>query len=223
MRAMALSLWLSVMSIAESSKVASLTHKRGTRAQINASAAANGLRPGEIYLITDEGRLTVGTAVNAHQSLAKQGEGGGVDPWTWTKLSADVANSTVTLASVTGLSFTALSNTTYIVEVVGTFQSAATTTGIALALDIPSGSVSGLAEHPISATSLGSSEQIADAATTGATSGVRAAATNVPILAKFIVAVGATGGTVQLQFRSEVAASAVTMKAALTAMGFRAI
>lgn len=60
----------------------SFRHKRGTRAQIDAAAAANSLRVGEMYLITDENRLTVGTASNAHQAAAKQGEGGsggGVD------------------------------------------------------------------------------------------------------------------------------------------------
>lgn len=201
----------------------SLSHKRGTRAQIDAAATANAIRTGEVYLITDEARLTVGTSANAHQALAKQGEGGGSDPWTWQKLAADVGNNTTTLASVTGLLFTATANATYLVEVIGTFQSAATTTGIALALDIPSGSVSGQIIHPASATTLTGTEQITDAATTGATTGVRSAATNVPILASFIVAVGATGGNVQLQFRSEVAASAVTMKAALTAMGRRII
>jgi hypothetical protein len=201
----------------------SLAHKRGTRAQIDAAAGLNTLRAGELYLISDEARLTVATAVNAHAPAAKQGEGGGSDPWTWIKLAADVANSTVTLASVTGLSFTATANTTYLVELIGTFQSAATTTGIATALDIPSGSVSGHARHPVSTTALGSTEQIADASTTGATTGVRAAATNVPLKASYIVAIGATGGTVQLQFRSEIAASAVTMKAGLTAMGRRII
>ena len=199
----------------------SLLHKRGTRAQVDAAALANALRAGEVYLITDEARLTVGTSANAHQALAKQGEGG--DAESWLKLAADVSNSTTTLANVTGLSFTALANTTYLVDVIGTFQSAATATGIALALDIPSGSVSGQIIHPASATTLTGTEQITDAATTGATTGVRSAATNVPILATFIVAIGATGGAVQLQFRSEVAASAVTMKAALTAMGRRMI
>jgi len=202
----------------------SLAHKRGTRAQIDAAAAASTLKTGEVYLITDEARLTVGTATNAHMPLAKQSEaGGGSDPWTWQKLAADTANSTTTPAAVTGLSFTATANTTYLVEVFGTFQSAATTTGIALALDIPSGTVSGQVIHPSSATALTGTEQIADNATSGATTGVRAAATNVPILASFIVAVGATGGPVQLQFRSEIAASAVTMKANLTAMGRRII
>jgi hypothetical protein len=59
----------------------SLVHKRGTRALIDAAATANALRVGEVYLITDENRLTVGTASNAHQPLAKQNEGsaGGAD------------------------------------------------------------------------------------------------------------------------------------------------
>jgi hypothetical protein len=203
----------------------SLTHKRGTLAQINAAASANQLRNGEVYLITDEARLTVGTAANAHSPVAKQSEvgEGGADPWSWTKLAADVANSTVTLAPVTGLSFTALANTTYLVELIGTFQSAATTTGIALALDIPSGSVSGLLLHPTSGTALGGTEQIADNASTGATTGVRAANSNVAVTARWIIAIGATGGAVQLNFRSEVAASAVTMKAGLTALGRRII
>jgi hypothetical protein len=202
----------------------SLSHKRGTRAQIDAAAGVNALRNGEVYLIIDEARLTVGTAVNAHVPMAKQSEaGGGVDPWTWQKLAADVANSTVTLAPVTGLSFTALANTTYLVEVIGAFTSAAITTGIALALDIPSGSVVGQIIHSTSATALGGTEQIADNATTGATTGVRAANTNAAISARFIVNVAGTGGTVQLQFRSEVAASAVTVKSGLTAMGRRAI
>ena len=55
----------------------SYRHKRGTRAQIDGAAAANGLRVGELYLISDEARLTIGTATNAHQPAAKQGEGAG--------------------------------------------------------------------------------------------------------------------------------------------------
>jgi hypothetical protein len=201
----------------------SLVHKRGTRAQVDAAATANALRTGEVYLITDEARLTVGTAVNAHQPLAKESEGGGSDPWTWQKLAADVANSTTTLAPVSGLSFTGSAHTTYLVEVIGAFQSAATTTGIALALDIPSGAVIGQILATTSGTAIGATEQIADNATTAATTGVRAANSNAPLSARFVVAIGATGGTVQLQFRSEIAASAVTMKASLTAMGRRVI
>lgn len=200
----------------------SFAHKRGTRAQIDAAAGTNILRAGEIYLITDEARLTVATGTSAHQPTAKQGEGSG-DPWTWQRLAADVANSTTTLSAATGLGFNAAANTAYLVEVLGTFQTAATTTGIALALDIPSGSVSGIMLHMASTTGVTGSEQVADSATAAASSGVRAAGPNIPLLARFIVVVGAVAGPVQLQFRSEVAASAVTLKAGLTAMGRRII
>jgi hypothetical protein len=203
--------------------VPSLAHKRGTRAQINAAATASQLRAGEVYLITDEARLTVGTAANAHQAMARQGEGGS-DPWTWLKLSADVANSTITLASVTGLSFNAAPNTTYIVELVGAFQSAATTTGIALALSLPAGTaVAGLAQHATSLTVMAPIEQIAAGASIGVTSGVRAAATNTPVFGRWIIQTAAAAGIVQLQFRSEVAGSAVTIRAGLSALGFRVI
>ena len=202
----------------------SLAHKRGTRAQVDAAAAANNLRTGEVYLITDEARLTVGTAANAHSPVAKQSEaGGGGDPWTWQKLASDVVNSTVTLAPVTGLSFVAAQNTSYLVRVFGVLQSAATTTGATLAVDIPSGTVIGQTLINASSSGLLATEQIADNSTTGVTTGVRAANTNIPVQAWFRIDVGATGGTVQLQFRSEIAASAVTLKSGLTTMGRRII
>lgn len=54
--------------------MASVRHKRGTRALVDASASASSLRAGEIYLITDQDRLTVGTSATAHKPVAKQSE-----------------------------------------------------------------------------------------------------------------------------------------------------
>ena len=48
--------------------------KRGTRAQINAAAAANGLVAGEPYLITDEARFALASANNAFQGFLRQDE-----------------------------------------------------------------------------------------------------------------------------------------------------
>ncbi len=140
-----------------------------------------------------------------------------------TVLASDLANSTTTLANVTGMSFSAEANATYEVEFTGVYQTAATTTGIALALDIPSGSVYGMGVVMTSVTAVAGFNQIADAATTGASTGVTTAATNTPMFAKWIVAVGATGGTVQLMMKSEVASSAATLKAGLCLLKARRV
>lgn len=150
--------------------------------------------------------------------------GGGSDAWIWTKLASDSTVSTTAFANVTGMSFTGAASTTYLVEVIGAYQSAATTTGIALSLDIPAGAeIIGINIVSTSATALGGAEQIADATTTGATTGVRAVNTNTPISAKWLVRINATGGTVQLMQRSEIAASNTILKANITAMGHRII
>lgn len=149
--------------------------------------------------------------------------GGGSDSWTWTKLASNSTVSTTAYADVTGMSFTAAANTTYLVELMGAYQTAATTTGIGLAMDIPSGSVIGSVTVHTNATAHGGVEQIADATTTGASTGVRAVNTNTPIRGKWVIAVGATGGTVQLKQRSEIAASNTVLQAGLTILGYRVV
>lgn len=138
-------------------------------------------------------------------------------------LASDSTNSTTTLANVTGMLFSAEASATYEVEFMGAYQTAATTTGIALALDIPSGSVIGINVASVSATALSGTEQIADAATTGATTGVRAINTNAPLWAKWIVQISTTGGSVQLMMKSEVASSAAVLKANLCMLKARRI
>lgn len=144
-----------------------------------------------------------------------------IDPWEYLILPSNVAVSTTTFANVTGLAFPALANTTYEVEVFGAIQTAATATGAALALDIPSGNVIGQGIHNLAAATLTGWEQIADGATTGAGSGMRATGTNVPIRFKAVAAIGSTPGTVKLSMRSEIASSAVTLQAGLTVMKYR--
>jgi hypothetical protein len=56
--------------------MADVQHKRGTRSDLNTLAAANGLLVGQVYFITDEGRLSIATSVSAYQAAAKEGEGG---------------------------------------------------------------------------------------------------------------------------------------------------
>lgn len=178
-----------------------------------------------------EAELVAGTNITitpsgtgATRQLTLSASGGGVDPWTWTKLSADSTVSTVTFANVAGMSFSGTANTTYLVELVGAYQTAAVTTGIGLAFDIPADAeIIGINFVATTATSLGGTEQIADAATTGATTGVRAVTTNTPIVASWVIRFNATSGTAQLTQRSEIAASNTVLKANLTAMGRRVI
>ena len=54
-----------------------IQHKRGTRSALTALAAANGLLPGQIYVLTDESRIAVATSVSAFETFAKESEAGG--------------------------------------------------------------------------------------------------------------------------------------------------
>lgn len=128
-------------------------------------------------------------------------------------LAGDFTNSTTSFTSVTGMSFTADANATYLVEVMGTFQTAVTTTGIGIGLDIPSGGVSGQALVPSSNTAVLNVLQTADDAIVANHTGVSAANTDFPFQAKYLVKVAGTGGTVQLRWRSEVAASNAVLRA----------
>jgi hypothetical protein len=148
--------------------------------------------------------------VGAQGAQGLQGDPG----WFRAKLAVDVSSSTVTLADVTGLGFAVAANSDYEFEFLVLFQSAALTTGIVLALNGPVSPVllSWRCEIPISATS--------SALRYGSTYGVETTGTaveqiNVPRLATIqgVVRNGNTAGIVVARFRSEVAASAVVVKA----------
>ena len=52
-------------------------NKRGTRSEINVAAATGALNAGEVYLITDEDRIAIGTSTSTYESYAKESEAGG--------------------------------------------------------------------------------------------------------------------------------------------------
>ncbi|MBX9583666.1 MAG: hypothetical protein K2X87_25470 [Gemmataceae bacterium] len=131
-------------------------------------------------------------------------------------LPADVANSTQTLADATGLALTLAANAAYAVHGLLTLQSAATSTGYGLALDVPAGaavSLTGLG--PSSGGGVAVADSYADGGTNFWAASVNVANANVAVHVFGAVATGGTGGAAQLRFLSEVAGSAVTLKGGL--------
>lgn len=49
-------------------------HKRGTRAALNALSASNSLVSGQLYVLTDEGRIAVALTSSTYQAFLKEGE-----------------------------------------------------------------------------------------------------------------------------------------------------
>jgi hypothetical protein len=130
------------------------------------------------------------------------------------KITSDVFQTTVTLADVTGLAFSMLANTDYEFEFLIPFQTAAVTTGIALALNGPAGTLL-LAAHimvPISAST--QVDRHTNAFNTEAL-GTAIDVINVPRLARIqgIIRNGANAGNLIARYRSEVAGSEVRVKA----------
>ena len=143
--------------------------------------------------------------------------------WQWIKLSANSVVSSTSFTAVSELSFLAKPNTTYLVKVLGEYSNAASTTGMTLSLDIPSGSVIGIELTTPTATTVEGTGQNGDSNTLGTNGGVPGTNTNTPISAEWVVVVGATAGNITLLQKSSVAASATTLKASLTLMGYKEV
>jgi hypothetical protein len=142
-------------------------------------------------------------------------------------LTADVTNSTVTVTTMTDLDFPVNANSDYRVEYSLMYSSAATTTGLGLQVGV-SGSTPASIAYEVYITGVANTDA-AGVATTGISgdvfyglgtaiddqvlsTGVVAAATVYPAKVLVNFRTGATGGTVSLKQRSEVAASAITIK-----------
>ena len=129
------------------------------------------------------------------------------------RLSADVTNNTTTLANVTGLAIALVANSTYAIDARVMFQTAATNTGLRLTQTVPGGATHVAQWNtPTSLTARTLANQ--RAADTGAAStGVDAANANTLATGSFLVITGATAGTLQLRFASEVGGSNAVVKA----------
>lgn len=130
------------------------------------------------------------------------------------------AFSTVTPAAVTALALPMVANGVYQVDCFVTFQSAATTTGLGLGFTSPAGCRC-MVEVVVPITSTAAASQLrtifpnaATATNTGEVLGTGVTAINSNHTARIsgIVRNGATAGNFQVQARSEVAASAVTLQ-----------
>lgn len=135
------------------------------------------------------------------------------------KLTSTQASSSTTLGNVTQLVEAMVANGVYTVNCFVTFQSAATTTGLNLGFTSPSGSICQL-EVVVPITSTAAASQLrtifpnAASTNTGNVIGTGVTAINSNHTARIsgIVTCGATPGNFQVQFASEVNASAVTLQ-----------
>ena len=145
--------------------------------------------------------------------------GGGVTT-TSAIMTSTQASTVVTYANVTQLALPLDANGVYLVDCFVTFRSAATTTGLGLGFTSPSGCRC-MCEIvvPVTSTSVASAVRTftptaAIAANTGNTLGTGVTAINSNHTARIsgIIRNGATSGNFQIQFRSEIAASAITLQ-----------
>lgn len=142
----------------------------------------------------------VQTALHSHA-------GGGGESEVVVVAPGDVTNSTTTFANVTGLTFTALANKTYIIEAWLIFQSNTAGTGIKFAFNGPASPVAVvmLAHIPIALTLYASCATLASRAYDTGTPSVSVDAINANLLCKIdaVVRNGATQGTVAIRFAAE--------------------
>lgn len=140
-------------------------------------------------------------------------------------LPADVSDTTGAFVNATGLALSLLANATYIVDALVTFQSAATTNGAAFGFTVPAGaSISGLYAHNSNATGgVVGSWNNASGAVGGVTTATGAAAANVAMSGRWVIKTGGTAGSAQMQFYSENAGTAITLKADLSVLVARRI
>ena len=114
--------------------MALLKIKRGTRAQLDAAVTGNTLVQGEPYLITDEGRIALGTGSNTYEAFAKQSEVAGALDGDLTA----IANLTGTGFAVrTGTNTWVLDTNTYLTsesDTLGTVTGRGATTSTAITL-----------------------------------------------------------------------------------------
>ena len=197
--------------------MANVQHKRGTLAALDALAGAGALKAGQVYLLTDEARLAVALSASTYQAFAKQGEGGGGDPWTVAKLAATESTSSGAGIDLS-LGFAPQPNRTYRFEARVLLASDTASVGARLGWAWQSGNPADGAARVIVATgSTADAARHLDGGTTGA-----ALANSVPLAgASFLGTIegvlvtngSAPGGTARVTLTPEIAGTAVHARA----------
>lgn len=127
------------------------------------------------------------------------------------RVAANVANSTTSFSDITGLTWTAVSGTSYSFQCSIYFSSAITTTGIGLAINGPAAS---LIRYNAIIPTTATAQSSFPATTYDATTTLGTAALTTVLEARVTGTVTpSANGTLAIRFRSEVAASAVTVQA----------
>ena len=197
--------------------MSSLKIKRGSYAQLAAAAIAYQLKEGEPYLITDQGRIAVGTSTSTFEVFAKVEE---VSAAQVAILTNTQQSTIVTYTDITQLSLPVEAYSLYEISAFLTFQSAATTTGAGFQIATPSNSKN-FVEIVVPVTSTAASSQLRTIfpnAAVGSNSGlvlgtgVTAINSNHTARISGMIKTGNTAGNCNLQFRSEVSGSAVTLQ-----------
>ena len=193
--------------------MSSLKIKRGTRAQLDAAAAADQLKEGEPYLITDEKRLAVGLSSNSYSRFA-------LETTAVATMKATQQSTSTTLSNINELVLPVEANSIYEIDAFITFQSAATTTGLGIGVLTPSLSKNFI-EIVIPITSTAAASQlrtifpnavVAGNNTSITGTGVTAANSNHTARISGLIKTNSINGNCQLQFKSEVSGSAVTLQ-----------
>ncbi len=129
------------------------------------------------------------------------------------RLGADRVNSTVNFADCTGLEFDLAPNSHYAFEFTGAYTAAAGTTGLQLSVNGPASPNLVVAAGQIATSATAVQSGVIAAYDAGLNATASGGSTALPFFVKGNISTGAAGGTFVLRFRSEVAASAVTIKA----------
>ena len=88
-----------------------ILNKRGTRANLDTLASANGLSAGEVYLITDENRIAIGLSTNTYEAFAKESSNTFTGTQTFSGTSTTLAAILTNAAEVATVSATAATGT----------------------------------------------------------------------------------------------------------------